>query len=92
MIDFGTRFSEWMDKASSFWNAIPAQWHTILIISLVVLVGFIILDVVKSIVSTGVRVLLVVVAVAVVCVNFPWVGAAAMAVIQQGWAWVTSLI
>ncbi len=92
MIDFGTRFSDWMGKASSFWDAIPAQWHTVLIISAVVLVGFMILDIIKKIVGTGVRIALIVVTVAVICVAFPWVGASALALIQQGWAWLMSLI
>ncbi|MDR0489171.1 MAG: hypothetical protein LBG99_07250 [Propionibacteriaceae bacterium] len=86
---FADNFQDWMDKATSMWESMPAQWHTILIISAVALLILLVLGIVKSFIKTWVRVILVVVIVGLVCTAFPWVGAALLSLIDYAWTSIT---
>lgn len=87
---FADKFQEWMDKATSFWNSLPPQWHTILIVSAVVLLIILVLGIIKSFIKTWLRVILVVAIVALVCTAFPWVGATLLAFFEYVWTALTN--
>ncbi|MDR0283626.1 MAG: hypothetical protein LBI33_01855 [Propionibacteriaceae bacterium] len=83
--DFSQTYADWMAKATTFWNGMSATWHTALSVAVGALIVFIILDIVKGLVKTGVRVLLIFVAVGLAGTTFPWLGASLLALFDQAW-------
>ncbi|MCL1923631.1 MAG: hypothetical protein FWG15_07255 [Propionibacteriaceae bacterium] len=82
---FPEKYAQWMDKATALWNSMPPIWHTILIISAIILLVLLIFGWVKSFLKTWIKIILIVAIVAVVCIAFPWAGASFMALVD--WAW-----
>ncbi|MCL1906825.1 MAG: hypothetical protein FWG08_02730 [Propionibacteriaceae bacterium] len=86
---FPDKYSQWMEKATALWDSMPATVHTILIISVVVLLGLFVLGVIKDFLKTWIKIILVVAIVAAVCIAFPWVGASLLALLDWLWSAIT---